>query len=128
MTRKKIADNEPVVPAEGGAAATAPAKSPGNKARAPRASANSVTHKHKKAASGPVQSPATPSAVPVPSIPATEQSVAPVIPHEEPVLIPTQEQIAKLAYSYWEARGCQGGSMADDWFRAEQELLNRVKG
>jgi hypothetical protein len=35
---------------------------------------------------------------------------------------PSQEQIARLAYSYWEARGCQGGSPQEDWLRAEQEL------
>jgi hypothetical protein len=35
---------------------------------------------------------------------------------------PTQEQIACLAYSYWEARGCQGGSPKEDWLRAEREL------
>jgi hypothetical protein len=35
---------------------------------------------------------------------------------------PSREQIAKLAYSYWEARGCQGGSGEEDWLRAEQEL------
>jgi len=33
-----------------------------------------------------------------------------------------QEEIAKLAYSYWEARGCQGGSSEEDWLRAEQEF------
>lgn len=32
------------------------------------------------------------------------------------------EEIAALAYSYWEARGCQGGSPEEDWFRAELEL------
>jgi Protein of unknown function (DUF2934) len=35
---------------------------------------------------------------------------------------PTFEEIAALAYSYWEARGCQGGSPESDWLRAEQEL------
>ena len=35
---------------------------------------------------------------------------------------PTQEQIACLAYSYWEARGYQGGSPEEDWLRAEREL------
>lgn len=34
----------------------------------------------------------------------------------------TQEEIACLAYSYWEARGCQGGSPHEDWIRAEREL------
>ena len=32
------------------------------------------------------------------------------------------ERIAKLAYSYWEGRGCQGGSPEEDWFRAVEEL------
>ena len=32
------------------------------------------------------------------------------------------EEIAALAYSYWEARGFQGGCPADDWTRAESEL------
>ena len=30
--------------------------------------------------------------------------------------------IAQLAYSYWEARGYQGGSPEEDWLRAEKEL------
>lgn len=39
----------------------------------------------------------------------------------------TQEEVAKLAYSYAEARGFQGGSPEEDWFRAEQEL-RRLRG
>ncbi len=38
---------------------------------------------------------------------------------------PTREDIAELAYSYWEARGQQGGSPWDDWFRAEAELKRK---
>lgn len=40
----------------------------------------------------------------------------------------TQEQIvnrdavARLAYSYWEARGFIGGSPEEDWLRAEHEI------
>lgn len=120
MTRKKIADNEPVVPVEGAAAAPAPAKSPAKQNRAPRASANPVTHKHKKAMPA-VQSPVTPS------VPAIQEYGAPVQTAQPQPAAPTQDEIARLAYSYWEARGCQGGSMADDWFRAEQELLSRSK-
>jgi hypothetical protein len=30
------------------------------------------------------------------------------------------ETIAKLAYGYWEARGCQGGDPLADWVRAEE--------
>jgi hypothetical protein len=33
-----------------------------------------------------------------------------------------QDAVARLAYLYWEARGCQGGSPEADWLRAEQEL------
>ena len=32
------------------------------------------------------------------------------------------DEIARLAYSYWEARGRTGGSALDDWLRAEREL------
>ena len=38
---------------------------------------------------------------------------------------PTYEEIAELAYSYWEARGGRDGSPWEDWFRAERELLGR---
>jgi hypothetical protein len=48
---------------------------------------------------------------------------APATPVAKPVAsAPSPEQIASLAYSYWEARGCQGGSPEADWLRAEQEL------
>jgi Protein of unknown function (DUF2934) len=36
-----------------------------------------------------------------------------------------REEVAKLAYLYWEARGGQGGSPENDWIRAEEELKNR---
>lgn len=39
-----------------------------------------------------------------------------------PETAPAAEQIAHLAYSYWEARGYQGGSPEEDWLRAEQQL------
>lgn len=38
---------------------------------------------------------------------------------------PSHEEIATLAYLYWEARGCQGGSPDEDWTRAENELRSR---
>ena len=34
-------------------------------------------------------------------------------------------EIARLAYSYWEARGCQGGSPEEDWFRAQATIRLR---
>ena len=36
-----------------------------------------------------------------------------------------RDAIARLAYSYWEARGRQGGSQIEDWVRAEKEFANR---
>jgi len=38
---------------------------------------------------------------------------------------PKQEEIARLAYSYWEARGGRHGSAVEDWLRAERELRLR---
>jgi hypothetical protein len=31
-------------------------------------------------------------------------------------------ETARLAYSYWEARGCTDGSAEEDWVRAEREV------
>jgi len=33
-----------------------------------------------------------------------------------------RQAIARLAYSYWVARGYTGGSAEEDWLRAEREL------
>jgi len=49
----------------------------------------------------------------------------------EPVRVAStaeHEEIAMLAYSYWEARGCPHGSPDEDWFRAEMELRQRADG
>jgi hypothetical protein len=32
------------------------------------------------------------------------------------------EELSRLAYSFWEARHCQGGSPEEDWLRAKQKL------
>ena len=49
-----------------------------------------------------------------------------VVPVEVEVLpaiaAPSTDEIAALAYSFWEARGYQGGSPEEDWLRAEQQL------
>lgn len=37
----------------------------------------------------------------------------------------TREEIARLAYAYWEERGRPLGSAEEDWFRAERELRAR---
>jgi hypothetical protein len=35
------------------------------------------------------------------------------------------EEVAKVAYQYYEQRGKQEGSADDDWFRAEEEVRRR---
>jgi Protein of unknown function (DUF2934) len=42
---------------------------------------------------------------------------------ETPWLV-SREDVARLAFSYWEQRGRQHGSPEADWVRAEQELLS----
>src|SRR5215467_2248815 len=39
---------------------------------------------------------------------------------------PTYQEIAQLAYSFWEDRGYQGGSPEEDWSRAEAQLRSRA--
>lgn len=38
----------------------------------------------------------------------------------------SHEDIARLAYSLWQARGCPIGNSEEDWLRAEQELRRRT--
>lgn len=45
----------------------------------------------------------------------------------EPNVVPSFDQIARRAYSYWETRGGNNGSAEDDWLRAERELLRLAK-
>ena len=73
-----------------------------------RAKSTAVTHRHKKLE----------IAIAVPELRA------------EPVAVsvePTNEEIAKLAYSYYVARGYQPGDQAQDWFRAVTELHAKLK-
>ena len=50
---------------------------------------------------------------------------AEVMDRDDEVSAPTHDRVAELAYSFWEARGFQGGSPWEDWFRAEEELKRR---
>jgi len=43
-----------------------------------------------------------------------------------PNLFPERGETARVAYSFWEARGYQGGSPDEDWFRAEHELRSKL--
>lgn len=111
MPKKKTTGTTEIQPIEiGNAPATAKVLKPAAKTvRAPRASATPVTHKHKKSTH-------QEEAVRVETAP-----VAVAVPVHQP----THEEIGRLAYSYWEARGHQGGSQDEDWMRAEQVLRRR---
>jgi len=41
-------------------------------------------------------------------------------------MMASHEQIAALAHRYWTERGKQHGHDAEDWLRAEQELLGKA--
>ena|SRR5260370_35875774 len=41
----------------------------------------------------------------------------------QPRVTVSHEEIAALAFSYWQERGCQDGSAEDDWLLAERELI-----
>jgi protein tyrosine phosphatase len=40
---------------------------------------------------------------------------------------PEPDEIARLAYSYWQDRGYPEGSPQEDWFRAEHELRKQPR-
>ena len=102
MTTKRTTENELVV---SGTAAAAPRRKPAR----PRA-------KH----SAP---PAEALVASVPAVEAAEPALASPTPVESIIVTqPSREEVARLAYSYWEARGCQGGSPAEEWLRAESEI------
>jgi hypothetical protein len=52
-------------------------------------------------------------------------AVEPVVESAASCSAPELEQIARLAYSYWQARGCPEVSPEEDWLRAEAEVGNR---
>jgi Protein of unknown function (DUF2934) len=53
---------------------------------------------------------------------AAAETAEPAVAAAAEITIVAAEQVAHLAYSYWEARGYQGGSPEEDWLRAEKEL------
>lgn len=45
----------------------------------------------------------------------------------QPSAASMQEEIARLAYTLWQQRGCPTGSAEFDWFAAEEKLLESVQ-
>jgi hypothetical protein len=52
----------------------------------------------------------------------TKDAVPAAIGSQSPTLPPQHEEIARLAYQFWEERGRPDGSSYEDWLRAESHL------
>lgn len=52
---------------------------------------------------------------------ATKPAMAPRAPTDSSESL-VHEEIAALAYSLWQGRGCPGGTPDEDWFKAEEAL------
>jgi Protein of unknown function (DUF2934) len=113
MTRKRTTENEAVV-----SGSAAPARRKTTRPRTTRAAAASEP--------APAVEPA-PAAAPVIAHAAPSQTTSSVTTAKPAVhsIESSQDKIARLAYSYWEARGRQGGSPEEDWLRAEAEIRGR---
>lgn len=113
MARKSNFDTKPAAPA--GSTANSSAK------MAKRASGRSAGHR-KASSPEPEAEPKTDgamsgnAALPSGSLSKLSQAVAAEF---------TREDVARLAYKYWEMRGRQHGYAEEDWLRAEHELLSR---
>jgi hypothetical protein len=105
MFRKTAKENAPVASTESSTAA-APAKNP----RTTRVKSTTSTARKPKAA------------VAV----AEETAISKLVEAVANPPVPSQEEIARLAYSYWLERDGSGGSPEEDWLRAEQELSARA--
>ena len=109
MTQKRTTENDLVV--SGSAAAAARRK---------------VARPRSKHSATPAEAPViAASAEPTPTLSATTLSVTAVEPSVT-MAGPAHEEIARLAYSYWEARGFQGGCAQEDWLRAEVAIRGEL--
>lgn len=80
----------------------------------PESAPSRVTSSSKASKPAPKHQKAKSAAPSTPSNPVGQPAV--------PTFTITREDIATLAFSYWERRGYQGGSSQEDWDRAEREL------
>lgn len=133
MPRKKTTPNETEIPAEAIAAVSPPEK----RIRKPQSEAAEPTKKatpRKRAQAAGGESAVKPDGNRQPQtrlrdkLPVSKVDVS--TPPPAGILdkaVSEHEQIALLAYEFWQARGCQGGSPEEDWIRAEQEFRKRQK-
>ena len=84
-------------------------------------SSSAAPVRHKSVAS---KRSARPTVAEVTDTPASEPETLAAAPAVIAAMSPESfhDAVATLAFSYWQDRGCQGGSPEADWLRAEQEL------
>jgi hypothetical protein len=78
----------------------------------------------------PVETQPEPVAAPAASEPVERAAVATAAAAAAETLALTeaeQDEVARLAYTYWEERGRTHGSPDEDWYRAVQEVKGRRK-
>ncbi|MBI4869515.1 MAG: DUF2934 domain-containing protein [Candidatus Wallbacteria bacterium] len=95
---------------------TTPAKGNGGKVTQPKAVAAPKTIAAPKAVAAPKKD--APKAA-AKAAAATAPAAAPVETRE------TRDAIARRAFEYFQARGCQPGHELEDWLMAEREILAR---
>jgi len=60
----------------------------------------------------------------------SERGTKPALPPHAPAESfedPLHQEIAALAYSLWQARGCAEGTPEEDWFNAEKALKAKAE-
>ncbi|MBX5497155.1 MAG: DUF2934 domain-containing protein [Bryobacteraceae bacterium] len=150
MAKKRNAEKEPVVKSENAAApaaakmaapakATRPAAAATHKAPAKRTAKSSARIADQTDANTPQSAPVAaaapaPAPEPAPASPKGMQEASASETRESMTnlaaavtfdLEAEREEIAKLAYSYWEMRGGVHGYALEDWLRAEAEIRAR---
>jgi hypothetical protein len=106
MAKRKNVEATEAIPVAATTSVAEPKKSTRKSPAKPKSATGNAAHKHHAKMSAEVISD---TQVEAPQATAVSVDVS----HEE---------VAKLAYSYWEARGRQDGFADQDWLRAEREL------
>ncbi len=59
---------------------------------------------------------------------AAAKAVDPVAESAPTLSVLEREEIARLAFQYWQERGCPEGSPDEDWLRAEADVRKQAGG
>src|SRR3712207_4880586 len=106
MAKRKTVEATEAIPVAATTSVAEPKKSTRKSPAKPKSATGNAAHKHHAKTSA-----------------ETAAEAAVETPQAAGVAVPvSRDEIAKLAYSYWEGRGRQDGFAEQDWLRAEREL------